>query len=123
MLYSFLECTVYLLAAYGLLVLILGAIDMLQCRIAGKRPKVRVVLLVQDAEEQIEYIIRYALKKNYASRVFSDKKMIIIDMNSSDRTHELLERLQRSYSGIEALSEKEKEQIFNDFGTFSPSGK
>lgn len=123
MLYKLLECAVYLLAAYGLLVLVLGAAESIRCRISGHRPKVRVVLLVKDAEEHIEYIIRNAVKKDFVSRVFSDKNMVIVDMNSTDHTYQLLGKLQKDFSNIESLTFEERELIFDDFSIFSPSTK
>lgn len=123
MLNSLLECIVYLLATYGLLVLVLGATELIRCRIKGRRPNVRIIFLVKDAEEHIEYIIRNAVKKDFASRAFSDKNMIIVDMNSTDHTYQLLEKLQNDFSNIEVLTFKERELIFDDFSIFSPSEK
>lgn len=117
------ECFVWLLAAYGLLTLLLGTIGLIRCRISGHRPSVRVVLLVRDAEEHIEYIIRNASKKEFASKVLSEKNMIIVDMNSADNTYQLLERLKKDFSNIETLTFDERDQIFNDFSIFSPTPK
>lgn len=121
--YILLECVICLLAAYGLLVLVLSAAELIRCRVSGCRPKVRVVILVKDAEEYIEYIIRNAVKRDFISKVFSDKKLVIVDMDSTDQTYQLLERLQKDFSNIESLTFKEREFIFDDFSTFSPSIK
>lgn len=123
MLYRLFEYAVWLLAAYGLLTLLLDAAGLIHCRISGNRPSVRVVLLVRDTEEHIEYIIRNVVKKDFTSRVLSDKKMVIVDMNSTDHTYQLLEKLQKDFSNIEALTFDERELIFNDFSIFSPSTK
>ena len=121
MLISLLEYLIYLLATYGFVVLILGAVELIGCRAPAHRPDIRVVLLVKDAEEHIEYIIRNAVKRDFVTKVFSDKNMVVIDMNSGDHTYQLLEKLQNDFSNIEALTFEERELIFDDFSTFSHS--
>jgi len=117
------ECIIYLLAVYGALVLILGAIDMIRSKKASSRQKVRVVLLVQNAQEQIEFIVRNVVRKNFASNASSDKKVIFVDMDSSDETVVLLKKLQQCYPAIEVLQHRDREVIFNDFQIFSPTVK
>ena len=123
MLYNLLLCIVCILAAYGLLSLITGLAESVRCRISGVRPEVRVVVLVQNAEEQIEYIVRNAVKKDIQSKMLSDKKIVFVDMNSEDKTYELLDKLQKNFSSIEALSYQENAHIYDGFTTFSPSVK
>lgn len=117
------ECIIYLLAAYGMLVLLLGAIDLIRCKMAGNRPKVRIVLLVQNVQEQIEFIVRNVVIKDYASKALSDNKVVFVDMDSSDETVELLKKLQQCYPSIEVMPYKDKEEIFSDFQLFSPTEK
>jgi cellulose synthase/poly-beta-1,6-N-acetylglucosamine synthase-like glycosyltransferase len=114
------EFLICLLAAYGMLVLILGAIDLIRFKIASDRPKVRIVILVQNAQEQIEFIVRNVVVKDYASKILSDKKIIFMDINSEDDTAELLEKLQQCYPSIEVVQYKDKDKIFNGFQPFSP---
>lgn len=123
MLKNLIECILYLLAAYGLIVLISSAARLIQCRVRGCRPDVRAAILVKNAEENIEYIIRSAVTNEFASSVFSDKRLIVVDMGSTDNTLELLEELQKEYCSIEVLKCNEREQIFCDFSVFPPSGK
>lgn len=117
------DCIIYLMATYGLLVVVLGAADMIRCRIRGRRPNVRVVVLVQDAEDHIEYIVRNAVKKDFASRALSEKNVIFVDMNSSDRTSLLLKKLKDEFPNIEIVSPDERLRIFDDFCVFSPDEK
>lgn len=117
------ECIIYLLAAYGALVLVLGAIDLIRSKMAANHPKVRVVLLVQNAQDQIEFIVRNVVMKDFASRASSDKKVIFVDMDSSDDTVVLLKKLQQCYPSIEVLQHQDKEVIFRDFQLFSPTIK
>lgn len=113
--FNLLECIVYLLASYGLLTFFLNIFDLLRCRIRGRRPAVRIVLLVKNAQEQIEYMVRNSVRKEYASKLLSDRKIMIVDMNSEDSTYELLERLGKSFNSIEALQYKDREQIYKGF--------
>lgn len=119
MLENLLDCIIYLLATYGLVVLSLGAADLVRCRVRGRRPNVSVVLLVQDAEDYIEYIVRNAVKKDFASKAVSDKKVIFVDMNSTDNTSQLLKKLKNDFPSIEILTLNERLRIFDDFGIFS----
>jgi hypothetical protein len=123
MLKSSLEFIACLLAAYGLLSLALGAADAIRVKIAGKRPKVRVVLLVQDAEGQIEYIVRNAIRKKFAPGSFSDKGLTIADMDSTDNTLKILRELADMFPGVEILEYKDKDKIFYGFSSFSPAEK
>lgn len=116
MLLNVLRCIICILAVYGLLTLVLNLSESISCRFTGHRPKVRAVLLVQDAEEQIEYIVRYAVKKEYAARVFSDMRLVIIDMDSADNTYVLLEKLQQNFPSIQVLKMSGLDSVFNDFG-------
>lgn len=117
------ECIIYLLAAYGMLVLVLGAIDLIRSKMVGNRPKVRIILLVQNVQEQIEFIVRNVVMKDYASKALSDKKVVFVDMDSTDETVVLLKKLQQCYPSIEVMQCKDKDKIFSDFQLFSPTIK
>lgn len=137
MIYILFEAVVCLLATYGLIMLGCTAVLHIRKRspekVSGmvadciKCPPmhhgVRIVLLVKDAEEQIEYIVRTAVKNDFASRVMSDNSLVIIDMDSSDNTYLLLEKLQKDFSNVEALKFEDKELVFNDFNIFSHPAK
>jgi hypothetical protein len=121
--YQYLDCIIWLLAAYGLLMLVLDAVEMIRRRIPEKYPYVRVVLLVRNAEEHIEQILRNAVKKDLLNRMLSDRNLVVIDMKSEDRTYQLLEKLQRDYSNTDVLTYEEREQIFDEPSIFSPPSK
>ena len=123
------ELVVSLLAIYGLIMLGFTAAGHIRRRNPGKvpglfsdcinspsvHPCVRMVLLVRDAEEQIEHIVRTAVKNDFTSCVLSDNSLVIIDMNSSDNTFLLLEKLQKDFSNIEAVRFEDRELVFDDF--------
>jgi hypothetical protein len=81
-------------------------------------PDVKVVLLVRNAQEHIEYIVRYAVRKDIASKLFSNRKLTIVDMASDDDTPLILEKLQRDHSNVEVLSHDDRELVFKDFISF-----
>lgn len=123
MLYNLLLCIVSILAAYGLLALISGIAESIRCRISGIRPEVRVVVLVQNAEEQIEYIVGNAVKKDIQAKMLSDRKVVFVDMDSKDKTYELLEKIQKNFSSIEVLPYVDRAHIYDGFNIFSPLSK
>lgn len=114
MLYDAVGCLIYILAVYGLLVLILSIAELIRCRVRDRRPKVRIILLVRNAEEHIEYIVRSAVKKDMAGRLLSDAKIAVVDTDSSDNTYMLLEKLQNAYPGIEVFKLAEMDKILTD---------
>lgn len=114
MLYDAVGCLIYILAVYGLLVLILSIAESIRCRVRDRRPKVRIILLVRNAEEHIEYIVRSAVKKDMAGRLLSDAKIAVVDTDSSDNTYMLLEKLQNAYPGIEVFKLAEMDKILTD---------
>jgi len=117
MLYEAVVCLTYILAIYGLLMLVYGIAESMRCRIKGRRPMVRVILLVRDSEEHIEYIVRSAVRKELAARLLSDAKLTVVDAGSSDNTYELLERLQKTYPCIEVRRIGEIDEILADFAS------
>ncbi len=115
MVIDIIKCIICILAVYGFFSIIMNISEILRCRLTGPRPKVRAVLLVKDAEEQIEYIVRYAVNKEYAARVLSDGKLVIVDMDSADNTYLLLQKLQQHFPCIEVIRSSSIDNIFSDF--------
>jgi hypothetical protein len=115
MLSDIIQCIICILAVYGLFSLMLGISETIRCRLSGPRPRVRVVLLVKDAEEHIEYIVKYAVSKEYAARVLSDNKLMIVDMGSEDNTYQLLQKLQNNFPCIEVLGSDSIDDIIREF--------
>lgn len=116
MLYSAVECLTYILAVYGLMMLIFSIAGSIRCRVRGRRPKIRVILLVRDSEEYIEYIVRSAVKREITSKLLFDEKLAVVDADSSDNTYKLLEKLQKTYPGIEIFKLSEIDKIMADPG-------
>ena len=108
------EAAVCMLAAYGLITLALSAAGYLSAKGPAKHTGVRLVLIVKDAEEQIEYIVRNAARHDLTSRVLSDGKLAVIDMDSSDNTYLLLEKLQKDFPNIEPIKYENRFRIFEN---------
>jgi len=84
---------------------------------------IRTVLVVKDQEETIEGIIKsYYISRALANRtngqsIFyhgknNDGGIIVVDMGSTDKTLEILRRLQNTYGSLEVLSVEEKDKVF-----------
>lgn len=115
---NIIQCVIYVFAIYGVISLFFGAAELIRYKAAGRLPDVKAILLVRNAQEHVEYIVRYAVRKDIASKLYSDRKLVIVDMNSDDDTPVILEKLQKDYSNIEVLSYDERELVFKDFLSF-----
>ncbi len=116
--YNIIQCVIYVFAIYGIVSLVFSVAELIRCKAAGRWPDVKAVLLVKNAQEHIEYILRYAVRKDIASKLYSDRKLVIVDMDSDDETPLILEKLEKDYSNIEILSCDERELVFKDFLSF-----
>jgi len=117
MLHPLFKFIVYLFAVYGALTLVLSILAAVRGRSFISGAKVKVILVVKDAEEYIEYIVRNAVKGDFISRVMSGNNLTIIDMNSSDRTAGILNELKKEYECLDVLGEQEKDKVFSDFNS------
>jgi hypothetical protein len=112
---SILKYIIYLLAVYGAITLILSILGTVHGRMAAEATKVRPVLFVKNVEEYVEYIIRNAIKFDFPEKVMSGDNLTVVDMNSTDDTFIILQKLKKDYECIDILSAGEKEDIFSDF--------
>lgn len=112
---ALLKFIVYLFAIYGALMLILSILGTIRARLHLKDSKLKLVLVVKNAGEYIEYIVRDMAKRVLADRAFPVDSLTVVDMNSEDETRNILEKLRNDFDFIELLSEKEKEKTFCNF--------
>jgi len=110
-----LKFLIYLLAAYGGITLAICLFATFNRRVAEESAKVKLVLIVKDVEEYAEYIVRTAIKGEFASKVMSSNNITLIDMNSSDATNGILSRLKKDFECLEVLNFEEKEKAFDGF--------
>ena len=101
--FYFLACLLAVYGAYSLVCVLFEAIR------AGSLPgsrNVKVVVAVRDAEEQIENIVRNAVKDSVAAKLMSEGNITFIDMGSKDDTYLMLQKLQKEYEMIDVVSVK-----------------
>lgn len=106
----FLAC---LLAVYGGFSLISGLFDAVRCRNCAGGGMARVIVAVRNTEEEIEYIVRNAVKSELASRLMSDGSIIFVDMDSKDDTFRILQELKKEYANIRILRLEERDEAFS----------
>ena len=120
-----LEAFFYIMSIYGIMSLISYLMRKLWFKMFDlpQEGGIRTVLVVKDQEETIEGII----KSYYISRALENKKngqsscyqgknhdegIIVVDMGSTDKTLDILQRLQSMYGSLEVLSVEEKDKVF-----------
>lgn len=91
-------------AVYGffcMLFLILGSIK----RTLGREKyKTGLILVVKDQQETVEGIIRTVFDEDIPSRVLAPEHVIVIDAGSTDKTPDILHRLQTHYPGLDIIT-------------------
>lgn len=110
-----LKMLVCFFACYGILVLLVTIIHSVRLRTANLNPKIKMILLVKNQEETIEGTIRSVYAENMLPRLMSGKPLTVVDMDSEDRTVDILFKLKRDYDFFEILRGDEKEEIFKEF--------
>ena len=120
MLYYIIKFLACLLAVYGAFTFISCMIGAVRSRSVSGTSKVRVVVVVRDVEEQIENIVRNAIKAELATRLMSDENVIFVDMNSRDGTFLLLNKLKKDYENIDILEINKKDRAFSNFDRPDP---
>lgn len=105
----------YTLAIYGALSIIIGLAG-LTCRKAVSGDyKVRMILMVRNAEEVIEGIVRNIFLGGILAKLMCNGRLTVMDMGSSDRTADILDRLRQEYSCMEIVNESDKEKVLTVF--------
>ena len=72
---------------------------------------VRLVLLVKNADQNIEEIVK-TLKRSVIEDLTITDKLFIIDMKSSDLTFKILEKISQGEPSIEFVTFEQKDKIF-----------
>ena len=113
------------MAIYGIIALIYSLMRKLWNRMEGLQQieNMKMVLIIKDQEEVIEGIIRnfyMSRSLNYKLSpglypcygISGNKGIIVVDMGSTDKTSEILQKLKNTYGSLEVLSMDEKDKIF-----------
>lgn len=115
MLKLFFEFCTYALAAYGALCLFISFFKCLKFRTSKKDCKIGMVLLVKNAEKVIEGIVRCIFIENIIGGLIPAERFLVMDMGSSDKTADILKRLEKEYRVMEFVDDEGKDKIFNLF--------
>ncbi len=108
------EILLYLFAVYGMLSLIISAIESITKRKNIKNPGVKLVILLKNQQDTVEGVIRTILAAETSRDIVSDGKLYIVDMGSQDETLKILKKLKRNYDMIEIFDMNDKELIFKE---------
>ncbi|MCX7923027.1 MAG: hypothetical protein N3B21_13615 [Clostridia bacterium] len=104
-----------LLALFGGLTLVISVLGTAFRRARGENRRVKLVVLVKDQQETVEGLIRSIYARDFLKRINYEEKLVVLDMDSSDETLNILMKLKDEYEYIEVLTESEKEKIFEGF--------
>lgn len=110
--YKIIEYILWILAAYGLFSLISSAVGLIRLRNHLKCRSVKLVLLVKNSEECIEYVVRNVARDDFLTGLLSHGNISIVDMNSTDNTYLLTKKLKKSFQNIEVFRFEERQNIF-----------
>ena len=104
----------YLLAVYGVLSLILNIADSLRFRGNDRNKGLKLALLVRNQEQSVEGFIRALFLNDSIKRFLPDGKLHAVDLDSTDDTADILERLKGEYN-LEVYPFDRKDELFMDF--------
>ena len=68
-----------------------------------------VIVAVKDGEKNIEYLIRSTL----ADLLCENKKIIVVDLNSTDGTEEILNKMEKDNENIKVMKWNECKEILD----------
>lgn len=105
----------YLLAAYGLICLLMTLVQSFGFFLKPARSRVKLVLLMKNQENTVEGIVRSVISDDIMKKLMSDGELVIIDLGSSDKTFEMLEMLQKEYECVSAVRGEDRDKILNVF--------
>lgn len=104
---------VYMFAVYGVLSLLFYLFSCIKGKKHGANASLKLVLLVKNAEECIEYTVFNITKRILSDRSMPIKTLSIMDMGSNDDTQLILDKLTCDYGAIELI--KEKDSVYMNF--------
>ncbi len=110
------KAILWTLAIYGVLEIIKVIIFNKIC-FNYKKTGINMVITVKDGEDYIEGFIRNILFKI----IYSDEKFVneilIIDLYSTDKTKEILEKLETDYECIKVIDMKDYKELIDSLDT------
>ena len=104
---------VWTLAFYGLFELIKGIINIFICT-KLHTDGIYFIIAVKNQENNIEMFFRNLMFKIIYGRENCIKNVLVVDLNSTDNTKEILEKLQKDYEEIKILNFKECKDLIEN---------
>ena len=103
----------WVLALYGLFEIIKNIIYI--CTYTNlKSDGIYVIIAAKNQENKIEGFLRTILFRIMYGKEECVKDVIVTDLNSSDDTMKILEKLSKDYDGIKVVNWKECKEIFDN---------
>lgn len=106
---------IYLFASFGFICFLRMLIESIDFSHSFKNTKKVLAVLVKNQEESVEGSIRRIISSEILKKASLDGELIILDMGSTDKTMEILEKLQYDNDCVGVIKNSEKERIFNVF--------
>ncbi|MCL2342184.1 MAG: glycosyltransferase [Firmicutes bacterium] len=102
----------WVLAIYGLIEIIKTIIN--SFRYTNLRTDgIYIIIAAKDQEEQIEGFIRSFLSKLSNEKGYMPKNIIITDLDSKDKTDEILSKLKLEYENIKIMNWQECKELID----------
>ena len=107
---SFITIIIWTLAFYGLFEIIKNIIYI--CTYTKLKSKgIYFIIAVKNQEDNIEGIIRNLMFRILYGKEEKIKNVIIVDLNSTDNTRKIVEKLQEEYEQLKILNLKECKEL------------
>ena len=107
--------TIYFFTIYGILSLIISAVNSIRQRGKIGNPRIKLVLIMKNQEDTVEGIVRNILSGNFSRGTMPEVRLTVVDLGSTDKTYDILVKLKRDYEYMDVLSNDERERIFTYF--------
>lgn len=102
--------TIWTLAFYGLLEIIKNIINICTCT-KLRTEGIYFIIATKNQENHIECFIRNLMFKIIYGKEDMIKNIIVVDLNSTDNTEEILEKMQEEYEQITILNLKDCKEL------------
>ena len=108
-----LNITFWTLALYGLFEIIKNIVY-ISTYTNFKTDGIYLIIAVKNQEEKIEGFLRSALFKIFYGKEECFKNIIVSDLESKDKTKEIIKNMSKEYKGIQVLNWKDCKEIFDN---------
>jgi len=116
---SIVNPVMYIMAFYGFISILMSFRKLFYRGMRLKNGKMRMVLIVKDGEEIIEAVIRSIASGVIPENIASEGDIYIVDMGSSDKTVDILQRLKNMYyNNIEIVTKNDRSKVFDNFDDY-----